>query len=504
MSNLLVMKRLRVNRKLMWAVMIMLPSLAFSSLHAQEPIVLSLEKALEIAMSENPTVKVADQEIEKKKYAKKGSYAALFPQVNFGADYTRTLKKQVMYMDGAFDMSSMLGPVTEPIVKGIEDTFTGVNPNYKPGTLAENIAANTPKPQPTEGGDEGISVGRDNNWSLGFNAGMPLINASLWKSLAISGQDVELAIEQARSSRIDMTNQVKRAYFGVMLANDSYRVFKESYDNAMENYMDVKQKYEQGLVAEYDLIRADVSVKNLEPNMLEAENAVELAKWQLKALLAIDLGLPIKCEGQLSDYDTELFADYLGIDTTLVNNSNLRQIDIQAAQLKNTIKLQKFDYLPTLSVSAAYNWTAMNNDFKFKDYQWNPYSMVTLSLSIPIFSGGQRLNTIKQTEVTRNQLYIQRDDVERNLQLAVKNYLDKMNTCLKRYDAAQKGVEQAERGQMIAQKRYETGAGTLLELNDAELALTQSKLNFNQAIYDYMVAKSDLEKTLGRGPEIYR
>jgi outer membrane protein TolC len=79
-----------------------------------------------------------------------------------------------------------------------------------------------------------------------------------------------------------------------------------------------------------------------------------------------------------------------------------------------------------------------------------------------------------------------------------KQYIDNMNTCVKRFDASQKGVEQAERGYMISQKRYDTGAGTLLEMNDSELALTQAKLNFNQAIYDYMVAKADLEKVLGQ------
>lgn len=498
------MKRLVVNKKVICAVCLILPSLAFRMQAQEQPLVLTLDQALEIAMSENPTVRVAEQEIEKKKYAKKGSYAALFPQINFSADYSRTLKKQVMYMDGdAFDIGSMLGPVTEPIIKGADKTIADMVPGYKPGTLQDNIDANTPPPV-VSSGDGGISVGRDNNWSLGFNASMPLINASLWQSLKISGQDVELAIEQARSSKIDMTNQVKQSYYSVMLANDSYRVFKESYDNAMENYLDIKKKYDQGLVAEYDLIRADVSVKNLEPNMLQAENAVVLAKWQLKALLGVDLEMPIECVGMLSDYESELFGDYLAIDTTLANNTSLRQLDIQYDQLRTNLKLQKYDYLPTLSLSALYNWSSMNNDFKFKNYQWNPYSTIGLSLSIPIFSGGSKLQKINQTKVTMSQMGLQREDLQRNLQLATKQYIDNMNTCLKRYDAAQKGVSQAERGQMIAQKRYDTGAGTLLELNDAELALTQSKLNFNQAIYDYMVSKAELDKIIGKTPQTNR
>lgn len=464
------MKRLK-SEKMKWVAILFLPFLAFNAVKAQDIIKLDLDKALEIALSENPTVKVADQEIEKKKYAQKGSYASLFPQVNFSADYNRTLKKQVMYMD--FDMSSMGGGSSTP-----SEGIPAIDPN------------------------QGFEVGRDNNWNLGFNIGMPLVNASLWKSLKISANDVELAIEQARSSKIGMVNQVKRAYYSVLLANDSYRVFKESYDNAMENYLDIKRKFEQGTVAEYDLIRADVTVKNSEPNMLQAENALTLAKWQLKALLGMDLELNIDCEGQLTDYKTNLFGDYMSTDTSLVNNTDLKQLDIQNKLLSNTLTMQKFDYLPTLSLTGLYQWNAMNNDFKFKNYLWNPYSMVGVTLTVPIFSGGSKFYKIKQTRTSINQLSLQREDAERNLQLAVKQYMDNMNTCVKRFSAAQKGVEQAERGYTISQKRYDTGAGTLLEMNDSELALTQARLNFNQAIYDYMVAKSDLEKVLGKAEHV--
>jgi outer membrane protein TolC len=488
------MKRLEMSKKVIYAVLtMMLPCLAFSPVKAQETVALTLEKALEIAMSENPTVKVADKEIEKKKYARKGAYAALFPQINFSADYSRTLKKQVMYMDGAFDMGSMFAPMFD----GMENTFASQVPGYKPGALAEEIAKATPPPVASS---DGISIGRDNNWGMGFSAGMPLINASLWKSLSISATDVELAIEQARSSKIEMANQVKRGFYAVMLANDSYNVFKESYDNAVANYTNIKQKFDQGMTAEYDVIRAGVAVKNIEPNMLQALNAVALAQWQLKALLGMDLEIAIECKGKLSDYERDLYGDYLSVDTSVADNSSLKQLDIQGLQLEQTLQLQKFDFLPTLSLSGAYNWSASNNDFRFKNYIWNPYSTVALSLSIPIFSGGSRLQKINQTKVTRYQLGLQRDDLQRNLQLAVKQYRDNMETCIKRYDAARKGVEQAERGLTISRKRYETGSGTLLELNDAELALTQSRLNFNQAIYDYVVTRSDLEKVAGKQP----
>lgn len=464
------MKQVLVFKKIRLVAIVLVSGGLLTSVKAQTQTVLSfdLDEALAFALSENPTVKVADMEIEKKKYAKQGSYSALFPQINFSADYNRTIKKQVMYMDG-FDLSSLGGGEGE-----------------------------TESPASSSASSSGISVGRDNSWSLGFSAGLPLINPALWKSLAISGIDVDLAVEQARSSKIDMINQVRKSFYAVLLANDSYKVFKESYDNASENYSDIKKKFDQGLVAEYDLIRAEVSVRNTEPNMLQAENALVLAKWQLKALMGMDLELNIDCRGALNDYQAELYSDYLATDTVLEDNTNLRQLDIQGRQLDAKLQMEKFDYLPTLSLSGVYQWNSLNNDFKFSDYRWDPYSMVGLKLTIPVFSGGSRLNKIRQTRVTLNQLELQRDELQRNLKLAVKQSMDNMATCVKRFDAAQKGVKQSEKGYMIAQKRYETGAGTLLELNDAELAMTQSKLNYNQAIYDYMVSKAELEKVLGK------
>ena len=115
--------------------------------------------------------------------------------------------------------------------------------------------------------------------------------------------------------------------------------------------------------------------------MLQAENSLVLAKWQLKALMGMDLEQEIDCTGQLADFESVLFADYIATDTTLTANSDLKQIDLQAQQLKKTLLMQKFDYLPTLSLTGMYQWNAMNNDFKFKNYNWTPYSIIGIILS---------------------------------------------------------------------------------------------------------------------------
>ena len=129
-----------------------------SSVFAQQTLQLTLEDALKVALSENNSVKVADMEIQKAEYAKKGTYASLFPQVDFSGTYQRAIKKQVMVMQG-----------------------------------------------------QEFTIGVDNTWSAGFSAALPLVNAELWKALEITGMDVELAVEKAQGSRQDLIDQVQQA-----------------------------------------------------------------------------------------------------------------------------------------------------------------------------------------------------------------------------------------------------------------------------------------------------
>lgn len=423
---------------------------------SQPTLNLTLTQALEVALSENPTIRIADQEITKQGYAKKGTYAALFPQVDLAGSFQHTINKQITYMDGMNNISGM------------------------------------------EGMSGGIKMGRNNDLSGGVSASMPLISVPLWKSLKISAYDVELSVEKARSSRIELIDQVQRTFYSALLARDAYEVYEQAYNNAIYNHKEIKQKYEQGLAAEYDLIRANVSVKNAEPNMYDAENSLILARWQLKALLGLDLESEIECIGTLSDYEEDLIPDFISTNTDLMDNSDLKLLDIQHDLLLKTKQMQIAQYYPSLSMHFNYQWKSSSNDYRIGHYRWDPYSMVGVNLSIPIFSGGKRYSDVKRTQISIDQLKDQRLDAERNLRLAVKQYTDQMNTCIKQYSAASAGVTEAEKSYVITMKRYDTGEGTLLEINDAQLSLTQSQLNLNQSIFNYLVAKSSLEKTLGK------
>lgn len=482
--------KLILGKKMSIGLLAILTPFMASAQEKQVPLEITLDRAIEIALSENPSVKIADLEIQKKKYAKQSAQSSLYPQIDAVGQYSRTLKKQVMYMDGAFNINEMF----TPIITGIDQTFKSVDPGYESGTLTKNIAANTPPPTNS---DEGITIGRDNNWSGGFQLSWPVVVPTLWKSLEISGLDVELAVENARSSKINMVNSIRKAYYTVLLAQDVLNVYRKSYDNAMLTYNDINHKYQQGIVAEFDLIRADVNAKNIKPNLIQAQNACNIAALSLKALMGIDMDQPVTVDGSLLDYEESLFSEILNVDKSLDSNSDLKKFDIQTDQLQKSLELYKMQYYPTVSISGNYMYMSMNNDFKFGDYRWNPTSSVSLNISIPIFDGFKKHKEIQQTKVNIEQMKWQREDVVRNLQLAVDNNINTMTNYVEQIFSTKDVVVQAQKGYEISQKLYDTGMGTLLDLNTAQLGLTQASLSFNQAIYNFLASKADLDKLLG-------
>ena len=266
------------------------------------------------------------------------------------------------------------------------------------------------------------------------------------------------------------------------------------YDNALKNFEDVEKKYKVGKASEFEYLRAKVNVNNAEPEVFSAENTVTLAIWQLKAIMGIDLATELDVEGSLSDYSNELVASLANDTISFENNTNLLQLKLQDEMLNRTIKMTKFQYIPTLSAQFSYNYMALGNTF---DMNWNPYSMVALSLNIPIFDGFLKRNNIRQYQKTQDILRLNIEDVERNLNIAMENYRNEMNTSVKRYTAAETTLEMAQKSYDISQKMYEVGKATLVELNDAQLALTQAQLTMSQAIFQYMTNKAAIEELMG-------
>ncbi len=437
-------------RKLNWLFLFLLPVLG---LKAQDTLVLDIPKAIEIAMDLNTSIKIADKEIQRVDYANRETFSALFPTISASASYQRTLKKQKMFF-------SLPGMPSNP---------------------------------------DGIEVGQDNTFAGVLSASMPLISPTLWASLKLNEMETSLVLENARASKLSLVNSITKAYYAVLLSQDSYKVIEKSYSNSAENARIIYNKFQKGQVSEFEWIRADVQLRNAQTNLVSAESAVRMSKLQLKMLMGISYEQEISLIGQLTDIEKNVFDQMLKAGAEdLESNSDLVQFDIKADKLKHALKVQKTQWLPTLAASVNYQYMSMpNDDVAMKDFYWFPTSNAGLSLSIPIFQGGSKHYKAKQLKVQIDELNEQRIQLKRNIEMQSISLTDNMIKALEKIEAGKKALEQAEKSLTISQKMYEVGSGTFLDVTNAELAYIQTGLTYNQAIYDFISSKSDLEKLLG-------
>jgi outer membrane protein TolC len=466
-------------------------------------VVLTLEDALKIALSENTSVKVADMEIERQKYARKGSYAALLPQVSASGMYSYALKKQKVYFgsdkkDGeeggssGGGMAGMMASLMNPIMYYINQLYAGTGVPFVP-----YVDPDAGK-EGSGGSSEPMEMGRTHSVTFGLSAQMPVVNFQLWESLRLTGDQVELAVEQARESRLGTVASVKQAFYGILFAKEAYNVYNSVYENAVENFRLTEMRYNAAKASELDLTRAKSNVAAAIPNLYNAENSVELALWQLKAVMGVDLDRNIDIAGTLEEYAGQMFSDIAeGERASLDGNSQLRQLAQQAEMLSRQIRMQQYAYLPTLALTFSYSYLTQSDIFNLSQWKWFPSSTIGLSLSIPIFSGGQRYHTIKQTRVQADELELQRENAERQLRIGIRQSLGTMDTAMRTYDASKEALTSAEKAYDIAVKSYQLGKSTLTDLNNTELVLTQSRLAVSQAIYNFVIAKAGLEQTLG-------
>ena len=418
---------------------------------AQEKLTLTLNQAVEIALSDNPTIQVAEQSVQLKKISNKETALGLLPEASLTGAYTRTIKKQTMVM-----------------------TMPGQETATK------------------------IQVGIPNSYQGGVTVSLPIFAPTLYKSMKLTKTDVALASEQARASKQDLVNQVTKAFYQTLLAQDSYAVLEKAFAQSEENYRIVNAKYEQGKVSEYDKISAEVQMRNLQPSVISARNGVELSKLQLLVLMNIDPETEIELQGSLNDYEESVYVGVLTADTnSLKNNSTLMQLDMNTKMLQQSLSINKQNFAPMVALQFNYLYTCMANDFKFKDYQWNPYSTLSLSVSIPLFKYSN-FSAVKKTNIQISQLMQNRDYTARQLAMQQQSYLNSMAASAEQVSSNKEAIVQAQKARDIAEKLYEVGRGTVLELNSAEVALTQAKLTYTQSIYDYLSAKADLDKLQGK------
>ena len=411
---------------------------------------LTLDKAIELALSDNPTIKVAEKEIELKEVSKAEAWQNLLPQVS---------------LDGAIQY------------------------NIQVASMKMDMSGQTME----------IKMGKDNSntWNAGLQVAIPLYAPAVYKAMNLSKSDLELAYEKSRGSKIDLINQVTKAYYQLMLAQDSYEVLNENYRLAEANFNVVNAMFEQGRVSEYDKISAEVQKQNAWPSVVSGKKSVELAQLQLKVLMGVTADVTFVIEDNLKNYESEMLQIHAN-EIDLSNNSSLKQIDLQGELLSKQRKMLQTSFQPTLALVGSYQLQSISNtNWNIAKYNWSNAASLTLSLSIPLYKASN-FTSLKSNKIQQSQLAETRINTERMLSMQAQSYIDNMTSSAEQLQSNKQAVELAQKGVEISQKRYDIGRGTILELTNSQVSLTNTRLSYNNTIFEYLVAKSDLQKVLGK------
>ncbi|MBQ5644975.1 MAG: TolC family protein [Bacteroidaceae bacterium] len=411
---------------------------------------ITLEKAIELALSDNPTMKVAEQDIQLKEISKTEAWQNLLPSVT---------------LDGAIQY------------------------NIKVASMKMEAMGRTQE----------IKMGKDdsNTWNAALQVAIPLYAPAVYKAMNLSESDLQLAVEESRGSKIDLINQVTKAYYQLMLAQDSYDVLLENFKLAETNFDIVNKMFEQGLVSEYDKISAEVQKNNAWPSVVSGKNGIELAQLQLKVLMGITADVRFVVKDNLKNYESEM-AKAIISEIDLSNNSSLKQIDLQGELLHQKRKMLQTSFQPTLALVGTYQLQSISNtNWNIAKYNWSNASSVALSLSIPLYDASN-FTSLKTNKVQQFQLAETRINTERMLNMKAQSFIDNMTASAEQLSSNKEAVRLAEKGLEISQKRYDIGNGTILELTNSQVQLTNTRLSYNNTIYDYLVAKSELNNILGK------
>ncbi len=419
---------------------------------------LTLDEALRIALSENPTIKIADMEVERYDYVKGETWGNLLPQISADGMYTRSIVKQ-------------------------------------------EIA-------------KGLSFGADNTLSATANLALPLFAPQVWRTLRMTKTQLAAAVESARGSRITLTAEVKKAFYNILLAEQSLAVLRESEATVQRTVDDTQIMYDNGLSSEYDLLTAQVRLSNLKPSIIQTENSIRVAKLLLKMYLALPEEVEISVVGSLDDMSGVVEAGGDGLSTDISENSDLRLLETQERLLQNQLKVANASRLPSVAFFASASYSGNDLDRSSfgafaggaagatspskPSFYWQHPVSAGFQVSVPIFSGLTKMYKSRSIKNQIAQIGMQKEYVRQQLDVQLRSAINELLAARATMLAQRATVEQAVKAYRIADTRFRAGAGTILELNTAQLSETQARLNYSQAIYDYLSANAEYERILGR------
>ncbi|MFN3562595.1 MAG: TolC family protein [Chloroherpetonaceae bacterium] len=452
--------------------------LLFSWSVLAQPRMLSVNDAVRIALQNNRDLIAAKLEREKAAEGVREARGLAMPKLSFGFQYGHSFLQTQFFPTNLFPTGGGMG---------------GGSPF---GNRGAGFAA--------------IELKNINAYTASLTLQQPIFRPQIFTAIGIASTIKNLTEQSYQASRTNIITDVKKSYYDVLIAQEQVKLLEQSIARGEQALNDTRLLYKQGLAADLDTLRAFVNVENLRPTLIKAQSLVEIAKTVLKTKLSMSASEDfILTDSLVFDGNPPILNFETAYSEAIANRPEVSQLKLQIDVAEAQVDAEVANFLPTLDAQAQYQRLTLANNFQFDQYSWGNNLSVGLQLTVPLslpFITGTYTQTsakVQQAKLEKKKSETLYENVRENIRAEVKNALSTVEEATKRLQVQATTVQSAERSYNITRLRRAQGIGSALELTDAELALTQAKGNYLQAVYDYLVAKINLEKSLGRTAKLY-
>lgn len=432
---------------------------------------LTLQGAIKTALEKNRTLLIHKEEIEKAEGAVTEARANFLPTLSISGSYTRLAEvPELEFAVPVFDTLQI--PV-------FDDLGNPIGYTYVPGITGMRRSA--------------FKMGEENNYMGRFSLQQPIFTwGRVWNSYEIAKLNFRAAEEGYRKRENEVVFDVTEAFYRVLYLEELVKLTGESYKQIKRHLSVVEKRYDAGLASKFDLIRARVQLANMEPQVLKVKDGLKMAKARLKILLGLPLDEEVELKGEL-EYESTQVDLAQAIKEALSRRPELNELKLRKAMAEKALAIASASNKPSLALLVNYSY---QKPYQFED-EWGGNWDATLALQIPLFSGGATSGKIQQARAKLHQAELGLEMLRDAVELEVRNAVLELEETAKLVKSQKENVHQAEVALEIAEERYENGLMTSLEVMDAQLALTQAKTNYLQALSGYLIARSKLKKVVG-------
>jgi outer membrane protein TolC len=339
-------------------------------------------------------------------------------------------------------------------------------------------------------------IGVTNTSAFQFSASQAIFNRDVLLANRTKGDVRQQVRQQTENTKIDVAVNVSKAFYDVLTTEQQIRVANENIVRLEKSLKDARAQYDAGVVDKTDYKRATIALNNAKASKKSSEEALKAKTDYLKALMNYPETSAITIV-----YDSASLGNELAVDTLqtveYAKRIEYQQLQTQRRLLEANVKYNKWDFFPSVSANGAYNLNYLNNEFGKLYNQSFPNSYAGLTLAFPIFQGGKRKYNIRQAEwqLKRTDLDIisLKNSVNTEYATAIANY----KSSLSNYQAVKENVLLAQEVYDVINLQYRSGIKTYLEVVNAETDLRTSQINYFNALYQVLISKIDVQKSLG-------